>query len=639
MTRESGSPSPWPFARGLLGSLLGIPLAALLLGSQWSLEQRIEPESVRISQPDRPGEGRELSPDWLPGASPTGAVEVRPYHSVRVELGRPVEVFSIELRVAGEDSWRVFVSGEGAAERLAWTVLGNPGVEAPVVRRSPRLRVSTPIDSLRLASVDFRETPHFSAVRLFVPRASLPHLAVAPLPWLLFGALWWAGRGRPGPAKRALELWRRLDLPIAAFVVYAIVFRLAWPGVPGLVAGAIIAALVYVLSTIATVAAVAILAPRVLEALATSAVEAKYDLTIDHRLKPNGDDVNADGVRFRGGPEDLREEDFVVAFLGDSFTFGLYLEDHEAYPQVFESLYRDAEGPRLRAVNFGWASSSPLLGLRLLRQLGARYKPDLLVYNLDMTDFHDDLKNERLLRTAGEFEVDSRELVQRLVENHLPGWNLDLADALGLRRLLRPGPPVPVADTWFPDDRYFATALPLEATREWIEAGVVKNLAAMHQYATETLGIPMALVVLPRAYQYTDRESPTNWESGAYQPLGPHVQEPFRYFEEVADELPYPVISLLEPFASATTFPLYFDRDPHWNADGSRLAAESVARALEELELLPVARPDSARRPLSAAPASRPRRAPRPGAAPRRARSRARFARSRDRPAPSRGCG
>ena len=101
----------------------------------------------------------------------------------------------------------------------------------------------------------------------------------------------------------------------------------------------------------------------------------------------------------------------------------------------------------------------------------------------------------------------------------------------------------------------------------------------------------MVLVIYPRAYQYSDRESPMNWEYRAYETLGPFVREPFRYFEEVADRLPYPVVNLLPAFETSKTFPLFLEDDPHWNREGARLAARTAARAIQQLGLIPCEKP------------------------------------------------
>jgi len=119
----------------------------------------------------------------------------------------------------------------------------------------------------------------------------------------------------------------------------------------------------------------------------------------------------------------------------------------------------------------------------------------------------------------------------------------------------------------------------------------MRHLAAMHRHTADVLGAEMVVVVDPRAYQYSMRESPQSWEEDRYERLGPHVREPFRYFEQRRAALPYPVISLLEDFRNAREFPLFMKKDPHWNEAGAAFAAERVARAFEAKGLLPCAAP------------------------------------------------
>jgi hypothetical protein len=78
-----------------------------------------------------------------------------------------------------------------------------------------------------------------------------------------------------------------------------------------------------------------------------------------------------------------------------------------------------------------------------------------------------------------------------------------------------------------------------------------------------------------------------HWESDEYETLGPYSREPFRYFAEVSDQLPYPVIDLLPAFEATDQFPLFFPRDPHWNREGARFVAEQVANQLAQRSLIP----------------------------------------------------
>jgi hypothetical protein len=238
----------------------------------------------------------------------------------------------------------------------------------------------------------------------------------------------------------------------------------------------------------------------------------------------------------------------------------------------------------VRAVNFGWISSSPLLSLRLLREIGYKYRPDLVVYNLDMTDFHDDLQYERDLQGEGDLEIDWVEVANLVASQWWPWGPVDVRAVL---RLDGRAKATDAAEIPPEEERFFVTDRPLEQSRAHIERGVMKNLAAMHRFATEVLDAPFALVVYPRAYQYSKTESPRNWEADRYQRLGPYVLEPFRYFDEIAADLPYPVISLLSAFRKSGRFPLFFRGDPHWNRFGAALAAETVARELAAAGSIP----------------------------------------------------
>ena len=103
----------------------------------------------------------------------------------------------------------------------------------------------------------------------------------------------------------------------------------------------------------------------------------------------------------------MRAEEFVVLFLGDSYTYGLYLDYEQTLPYAFERIARELDcGVPIRAVNAGWISASPLLGFRWLQEMGRAYRPDLVVYALDVTDFYDDLAYEQKLRRGNDLRVE-----------------------------------------------------------------------------------------------------------------------------------------------------------------------------------------------------------------------------------------
>ncbi|MFQ5418677.1 MAG: hypothetical protein ACE5FL_16745, partial [Myxococcota bacterium] len=86
-------------ARGLLGSLIAVPLVALVFGSQWSWDQRVEATTARIVDG---ASGRELAASPLvPG------VRVPPGAFAEIPLPRPLGVLAIELVADRASSFQV----------------------------------------------------------------------------------------------------------------------------------------------------------------------------------------------------------------------------------------------------------------------------------------------------------------------------------------------------------------------------------------------------------------------------------------------------------------------------------------------------------------------------------------------------
>jgi len=287
---------------------------------------------------------------------------------------------------------------------------------------------------------------------------------------------------------------------------------------------------------------------------------------IDHRPTKTTGGCNSDAVR--GAPEssEFRAADLSVLFLGDSFTFGLRVSAGESFPYVIQRrLQAGLPEVDLRVANFGWTSSSPLLSYRRLVDVGDSYEPDFVIMCLDMTDFGDDVRYQNMLDRRGIYWLyDKTPLLLKLTQT----ISLDF-----YKQLLNwtAGHP--------PGDRFFISAAPLEETREWF-LPLMGNVAKVDEWCRER-GAEFMLVVLPRNYQYSDRESPSSPEWSRYTALGPHAAEPFRFFDEVRETVDYPVISLLEDFRQTEVFPTCFEDDPHWNPAGHGVAAQAILRSLE----------------------------------------------------------
>jgi hypothetical protein len=60
----------------------------------------------------------------------------------------------------------------------------------------------------------------------------------------------------------------------------------------------------------------------------------------------------------------------------------------------------------------------------------------------------------------------------------------------------------------------------------------------------------------------------------------------FEFFEEAARNESFPIVSLLPAFQATDRFPLVLPNDAHWNEDGNRFVAETLADLLIERGLV-----------------------------------------------------
>ena len=362
---------------------------------------------------------------------------------------------------------------------------------------------------------------------------------------------------------RLAALWWPRALLVAAFAVAGVGFAALARRVSLRLALASVA----VVATMAMAAAIELLvAPFLIVPLGLH--NYYFVLDVDHRFPGHnaGLNTNADGIRTPREASAFRAADLNILFLGDSYTYGLGVTGEEAFPAVTAGILRERLGRNdVEAANFGWPSSSPLLAARQFEDIGARYHPDVVLFAFDMTDFHDDLMYQRMLDRHGLYWwYDKIPITLRTLEKRAP----DLFARLYAS-----------ANRGLPRRRFFATELPLDSTRHLL-GPVVKNLERIARDARD-MGAEFAVLLLPRSFQYSDQESPDNWEKAEYTVLGPYSREPFRWFDSIEGELSFPVVSLLPAFEHTTVFPTCLLDDPHWNADGHRVAAEAIADWLE----------------------------------------------------------
>ncbi len=289
----------------------------------------------------------------------------------------------------------------------------------------------------------------------------------------------------------------------------------------------------------------------------------------DHRMTLRyHNNINSDGIRAKKEASAYRADDFNIIFLGDSFTYGWRVMAGKTLPAQLEKLAHQQGYSSVQSVNFGWVSSSPFLSHRLLRDIGAKYHPKLVVLMVDMTDFADDMLYENIVEKRHGF----------IVGQYVPAITL-LISQLNQRFWQSEF----LSQTLFgvPARHFFIVNKPLSQTRPAFD-NLMRNVDAINSYCRDTLGVPFVMMVMPRYFQYDPRLSPANWEKYQYDISGPYLQEPFRYFDEIAGKKPYPVISLLPDFQHIPVFPSTFDDDPHLNEAGNHFAAAAVWKHLQQ---------------------------------------------------------
>ena len=309
----------------------------------------------------------------------------------------------------------------------------------------------------------------------------------------------------------------------------------------------------------------------------------QYNHDIDHRPRPSPGLFNEDGIQPDLPVSSVRAEDFNIIFLGDSFTMGATVRPFQTIPAQVEILLSKTRP--VRSLNFGWTSSSPILQLRQLRQIGARYKPDLVVQLFDMSDFADDMDYAAKLSMRQGYVVAptifdylSAGLSVALKVDDPWRWlwrSSVLGRAAAARRRER--------DVFTEHRRFFHASQPLHLSKPHL-AATWTALQRTHAEARR-LGAGYALFILPRYQQFNRAEAPLDWEKNQWPPSDRYVLEPMRFFAEKARHAPFPIHSLLPDFKRGK-FPLIGPDDPHYNKRGFKLAAEAIVRHLRADRLL-----------------------------------------------------
>ena len=309
--------------------------------------------------------------------------------------------------------------------------------------------------------------------------------------------------------------------------------------------------------------------------------------------------TNSDGFRTHWTKDSFRTQRERIALIGDSFAFGFGVDDKQTAPYFLEHELRGRLGrDDIGVLNAGTISWSPLTQRNAFRELVKDYDPTVTLLLLDATDVGDDYKyaldilpgsdpeNPRFtddtVRTESRFAL--LELAAPLLEilraplvvlNRFGDESADTGASHAFR--LEVGGKVET-------NRWFILKHPLSETRPYFE----KTLSYVRDIArdVEASGSEFVLIVPPRYFHWNDAECPNDWNLGQRKRNEPHEMAYFEFFEEAARNESFPIVSLLPAFQATDRFPLVLPNDAHWNEDGNRFVAETLADLLIERGLV-----------------------------------------------------
>jgi len=260
--------------------------------------------------------------------------------------------------------------------------------------------------------------------------------------------------------------------------------------------------------------------------------------------------INGQGMRddeIGGGPFDRR-----LIALGDSFTYGHGVSAEESYPSRLERIFLDRSGVKADVVNAGVPGYNTDQSYQFYRTRLARIPHDTLLFGLNANDVAENIdhplftiRGDELVgldpRTSWIYRIGTR-------FSALPGWvgRSTLVNCLLLG--------------W--KDRFLVPRIPPAGPGEAIEWSRKKILLEMEglRGTCGRAGVEFVVVLLP----------------------GKGVSEQdHRWFLDAFGGGGTPVLNVAaDPVWKERGAEIFFEKDPHLNAEGNRILAEKIHEGL-----------------------------------------------------------
>lgn len=287
-----------------------------------------------------------------------------------------------------------------------------------------------------------------------------------------------------------------------------------------------------------------------------------------------------------------------IVVLGDSFTWGWGLHDHEAFPRVLESRL-----PRTEVVNLGVTAFGLPQEFDYLKLEGVLYQPDIVILALCQNDIYrnvnslQDLYRAMIAPRVTRVPSGRSKPVKEWLSEHVALYGLVRSAintnrslsktlvALGLRGELHGFEGLdenlmPALRTYPPrlQNSYETTQSELRQMRDWLAERRIRFILAL---------IPAAQAIDSRVFEDTIAYT-------VFEPADFELDKPYRNLEAFARSHGIEVVNAYLGFKRRveTGVPLYLRNDPHFNAAGhAAFAAEILAYLQRSGELVPPIEP------------------------------------------------
>lgn len=97
---------------------------------------------------------------------------------------------------------------------------------------------------------------------------------------------------------------------------------------------------------------------------------------------------NADGLRDIDHPIDKSDNEYRIICLGNSFTEGMGAPQDSTCPWLLENKLKKVSNKKITVFNAGISGSDPFFEYMLLKERMLKYKPDLVIVALGLSDFN-----------------------------------------------------------------------------------------------------------------------------------------------------------------------------------------------------------------------------------------------------------